>query len=447
MDTLRDHGSLFDALRVREEIQRWREDRHWWLSQVNDVPEGEPMLLHLRLYEAFVSFFQYTIVPVSGTPDHPSSTSSQRGPDEATFLPSMKYSSDVHSALPSRSLTEVLAIEFAEFFETSETRSDIYDFKLHWKPTDEGGKQSSWMTIVKDPSKDNAFTARSSSSQALLRTVYRKQIIMLNSPSSPTSTSIFLSIAPDKVMEFSLCFSLLDSMAPLDWTHEEGKGLVDSNAKQAWKTLLSIQQLGKLLISLRERIAEGDDITQTLQQKVDMQVSLLNLMRDCVFDIYDQSKALDASAVTATSRSAKCLQAVQRHLNRLPTVINVTIEFKSPAGQVYNSVTQRLLEESEARPSPTSGRSSKLWDTKSISESSAGDNSRFSRDFVFECHEIQGKITLIFSSPLVDKTEACVSTVVCTLAKLLSRRLYELDKAARNRVYLKSKAEEIVKRR
>lgn len=330
----------------------------------------------------------------------------------------------------------------------------VREFRLHWQEA-ESRDQAVWMSHTSLPVNSKVRSPHATSpgdrfqSASLVFNPSPAASETLNSMaeegtkfvSTDEDFSVFVSVSSSVVLEIKL----FDDVKPVildiisaDWKNDDNlKGLFE-------KTLMSLQTSLKMLFSTWEKSSEQELEFMKTQSTAEAERIAMDILSDCIFDIYDLS-----TADLEKSRTDACIQAAHFHLSRLSAARHVDIEYISPSGQVH-SIFQKSYPRS---PSPITQRlydtfsSPKLASLASTKFAQSIGNPSVSQEIAFECHDIKGKITVALDPDSLGASEESTKLVSKIVAKVLSRRLYELDKSYRNKVSQKKQSEELSKRR
>lgn len=449
----RDPGAMEDALVVADSVSFWVR-RIGYTKKCQDAAEYASAAFELST--AFSRLFHKSISRVAADMDVESVVSSPT--KDFTFTPAKQLFSPKTRSPPSKRVSastplEALAYEIVEHNDSLRVaQSIVLEFRLHWIHPQCGDvfEERGWVThasVLREPtmvlsaSKLNgqgdssrffpsSVLLESSKSPNTLGSMERKQIAVL--PSSSSGCVIYMYLAADSVLEINLSKLVFSGAYLMDGVYLGGRSLTSESAAitKAWECLLSIQKSGAYLLNSFERRDDAIDHLKRTQRFVEDETQQLSVLKECVYDVYGQS-ASDFKG----DRVEGSLRAVQFHLGRLPGVVSVAIVYKSPTGDEFNSLLQTMI------PSSTI-------------ESSAGmQRLSVEQDFLngsvvypFDCHDVKGKILLKYSNETIPD-DSSMDAVGKSIAKILGRRIYELNKAAKNRTVLKGKSEELSRKK
>ena len=350
------------------------------------------------------------------------------------------------------SYTEKLAQSIMEFNQKLEP-DIVREFKLHWRDSHlndtSQGDQPQWMSHTRLPSnskirsphpsspgqsfQNTSFVLNISPASDLLQSLGRNAVEIV---SNSSEWSVFFVISESVALEMQLAASIFGDEL-IDGTPNFKAGDNDADdmnvlIQDAMRFLFTPVQT---LIFTIEKLSEDEQMFLKTRSTTDSERAAMDILSDCIFDIYDHS-----TADLESSRTDACIQAAHFHLCRLPTMSKIDIEYISPNGQVHSIFHQPYL----SSPSPMTKT---LFKTFSTSKIDAPYDASNTLEVPFECHGIKGKITAVYGIDDLSAGESIVRLVTKIVAKVLSRRIYELDKSYRNKSNQKKQSEELSRRK
>jgi hypothetical protein len=419
--------SIRDAVRLADAVSKWF--LRGIAEKLNEVNSTHSAAL-LSLNASFSKLLERSLVPPK--------------PSDAQLTNSYSPSKLAHASASTKAY-ERLAMEIITLNEGLTDADVVTEYRLHWRAREVDFSMTSevdradWVThsavqsfrafqgtttpgFEREDVEDRVVVKASTAGDVL----YRLQKKEIEIERLGEGCVLYMLVALTAALEIRLRKPLAEATS-ID--------TIDASVRGA---IRSIQHSAQQLLSSTERTIELDESFRTSQRVLEADASLLSVLSDCIFDVYDRS-----SSELNVNRVEACIKAVHFHLGRFPNIEHVSVEYTSPDGVCCNIGTDSaLLFQSPQQASQRFASTGTLRLSYPPKEPT-----QVAKEFAFECHECHGNFKVLVRDSISESEEQLLDVGVKTVAKVVGRRVYELDKAYRNKKTSKAKSEQLSKKK